>query len=315
MPRAHASPPRRRRAAFTLVEAAVAMAVMSILIVGAAAAVMTSTSALDRGDDRSARCLRRLEAADQISADLAVATAVLERTPTAITILVADRNADGAPEKLRYRFDPATKAILREVNGSPAHALATGIDSFQFNYTFRGSAVGGSEKQLLVVAPGSTTAMIDITDSSWVAAYFTPSFDATISSWGVTRLRLGLASAGAADGRIRVRIVTAQAGAPRATVLGEAFVDESSLTPTLKAVELSFSGIAGLPPDQPIAIVLSPATGSTGFSGRVAYTSGSGLPTSTHLTTSNNSGASWSAPTSTEDLLFELIGVPVVRSN
>jgi len=96
------------RCGFTLIETVVAIGVMSIILVGAGAAITMSVSAADLSSDGNTRFTDAADVVDRMSADMQAAIEVPERSSTAITIVVPDRSNDGQPELIRYAWAGAS---------------------------------------------------------------------------------------------------------------------------------------------------------------------------------------------------------------
>lgn len=126
-------PPSRRRA-FTLVEVMVSMVVVSI-IMGAIASVMRlATTQLDATSSGMSNVSKATSLLQQITAEVALAKTVTERTATAITFTVPDRNADGQDETIRYSWTgTAGNPLTRTYNGTSA-TIADNV--YYFNATY-----------------------------------------------------------------------------------------------------------------------------------------------------------------------------------
>src|SRR5438128_1317771 len=92
---------RRRLSGHTLMELVVAMAASTFLLAGMGSVMMIARQIAYTPSDSS----RRAQAADvvgQICDELRYATLVIQQTPQILEFVVADRNADGTAEKIRY---------------------------------------------------------------------------------------------------------------------------------------------------------------------------------------------------------------------
>lgn len=156
----------RRRPAFTLVEMIVSIAIVSIVVLacasvmllaaktvassaGVASAGMAGSNAGTNGVSQAA--LARA-AAERIADDLKMAVTFAERTATAATFTVPDRDGDGQPETVRYAWSGAAGTTItvgltgyaiapytltRQYNNAAPVAVAEDVRSFGLNYLTR----------------------------------------------------------------------------------------------------------------------------------------------------------------------------------
>ena len=134
---------RRRRRAFTLLELLFAMVVMTALMGGLASALMLASRAIPDDASPAAVAIDAYYAADQIAGELFCAQSFSERTATAITFTVADRDNDTVAETIRYAWtgtpgDPLT----RQYNGGTVVNI---IDSaYEFDLTYEIASISGT---------------------------------------------------------------------------------------------------------------------------------------------------------------------------
>lgn len=115
-----------------------ASATSTLLLAGMASSLYVASRGLDIADEATATASGTARALDQITRDLQHATRFIERTSTAMTFTVPDRNGDGLPETIRYAWggvngDPLTY----ELNGVSGGALATNVSQVDFSYLTR----------------------------------------------------------------------------------------------------------------------------------------------------------------------------------
>ena len=146
---------QRCPAAFTLLELIVGVVILAVLMSAMVASVGIASRALDDGTTQTGKTLRAASVVEEINADLALTLAFSERTATAVTFTVPDRDGDTNPEVIRYSWGGATDGrLLRQVNGGPAVALAENVSNFALTYQLRtagpeeddGSDKGGKGK-------------------------------------------------------------------------------------------------------------------------------------------------------------------------
>ena len=139
-----------RRRGFSLVELVISIGSATVLMAGLTACIIISTAAMRP----SGVAFEKAGLADiqrQITNDLQLATRFTERTATAVTFHVPDRDGDGNEETIRYAWagtsgDPLTY----EFNGSTAMNLVEGVQSFQFDFATR-SIVGNGTPPSIVI--------------------------------------------------------------------------------------------------------------------------------------------------------------------
>ncbi len=126
---------QRRRRAFTLLELLFAMVAMTALMGGLASALMLASRAIPDDASPAAVAIDAYYAADQIAGELFCARSFSERTATAITFTVADRDNDAIAETIRYAWsgtpgDPLT----RQYNTATAVAVVDDVRLFEIRY-------------------------------------------------------------------------------------------------------------------------------------------------------------------------------------
>lgn len=184
-----------RRSAFTLTEAVVTLSISAILMgaLGSAVyiagfAVPTKTGAMSRVSDAAAV----LEA---MAVDIQYAQAILEYNSQAVTVLVADRNNDGAVERVRYSWGGAGTSVMRQYNAEPAMAVIHSPQEFQLSYTTatRTEQVDGvatedaSETLLYEFASASGLRNKSMSGNTYVGQSFSPVLPGKAVGWKPTR--------------------------------------------------------------------------------------------------------------------------------
>jgi hypothetical protein len=126
------SSPARR--AFTLIELGVSTAITGVLLVSLASVVVVASKVLPSARGPTDTTLAAGLALDQMLADLRFATSVSEMTATAVTFTVPDRDANGAPETIRYSWAGADQPLVRTYNGASADVIPS-LRQFSLNYS------------------------------------------------------------------------------------------------------------------------------------------------------------------------------------
>lgn len=176
---------QKKQSGFTLVELLLTVTVMTVLLGGLASAVLLASHALPDPKNPMTAVTDGSGVLEQISSEIYCATNVTQRTPTSITFTVADRNADGNPEIISYRWsgipgDP----LMRKYNAFVETTAASAVFEFNVNYLIdkRSKTVSHdittyTPEQLLAFFEGwdaiagiRNEQLIDV--DSWISQYF-----------------------------------------------------------------------------------------------------------------------------------------------
>jgi len=125
------------RRAFTLVEAVVSLAITGILLTGLGSTILLANRALPEHENPQQAIVRGSVLIDDIVTELLTATTVTERTATTLAFTVADRDADGNPETIRYSWtgtpgDP----LLRQYNNAVPVPVADNTQEFALGHAY-----------------------------------------------------------------------------------------------------------------------------------------------------------------------------------
>ena len=130
--------PHRPRAGFTLLEMVLSVALLSLLMGAMTFSLTVASRSIDGGTGPAGKAIRGAALIEEMNADLAMATGFSERTATAVTFTVPDRDGDKAPERLRYWWTgEADGRLLRQVNDAPAAVIAEDARHFSLSYSLR----------------------------------------------------------------------------------------------------------------------------------------------------------------------------------
>ncbi|MGE3316529.1 MAG: carbohydrate binding domain-containing protein [Planctomycetaceae bacterium] len=121
------------RRGYTLLEMLVASVSATFLVVGLASAMFVAARGTDPTLSAHEAALQGDTAMTDLIADLTLAESFSEKTTTAVTFVVPDRNNDGIPETIRYAWsgtpgDPLT----RQYNGGAVATVVANVHEFQF---------------------------------------------------------------------------------------------------------------------------------------------------------------------------------------
>ena len=123
------------RRGYTLIELIVSIGSASVLTAGLASAVIVANGGLSAPESPDGQ---RLDASDvhrQLLSDLRHAQSFSERTDTAVTFTVPDRDGDGFPDTLRYAWSgPPNNLLEFSMNGGTSVTLAEDVQDFELSY-------------------------------------------------------------------------------------------------------------------------------------------------------------------------------------
>ena len=285
---------------FTLIELTLSVAVTSILLVAIGSAVLLAAKALPDKASPTDRVIRGGQAMRELAADLQVARYLTERTATAVTISLPDRDGDGLPERVRYAWSgTAGDPLTRKYNDGDAAAVLEDVHQFDLTYNHKdvteeypGPLVESAEQVL-----ASCDTALDLNDykvdkDHWIGQYFEPSLPADAVRWRVTRVLFRAKDEGSPVEQTLVQLRTANRNhKPTDTVLEEHTMFESDLADTYSWREFSFSDVTNLLVGQGLCLVLR-HPGVIGPSAKIQYENKGDLGATGRLTT-GNAGDSW----------------------
>jgi len=276
----------------------VAAAILGILLTGMASAVMLALRAVPDGKRGASATLVAGRAVEMLAADLFYATAVSTATATELVISVPDRNGDGMPETVRYRWsgtqgDPLT----RQLNGGTAATVATNVQEFGLTYQKRKVQLptsNGEGPEVLLASYDTANqlghAVID--NNNLRAEYFAPTLPAEATSWRVSRIQFRGQTSGLLDGTLKVQLRPTIGGLPGAGVLEEVSIPESALSFTCQWKDVGFSNVSGLTPGTGLWLVFQGATSNNAC--EVCVETSATSPPNLSYRLSTNGGSSWS---------------------
>ena len=231
----------RCRPGHSLIELWVAMISATVLLAGLGSVMLIARQVAYTPSGAS----RRTEAAhviSQLTDELQYATLVIGQDPKILEFVVADRNADGTSERIRYAWsgtsgDPLQKTIN---GGTPITVLET-VTSFNAAYLLESktttitTTTESAETSLVNNASSPSGTDSAIASSQASSSLFTvPSASAPVGAigWKATRVRFN-ASKSSSDTEtllVQLRAAGSFSTGPTSHVLGEVQVAESTLT-------------------------------------------------------------------------------------
>lgn len=258
----------RHGRAFTLIEVVVSISVISIIMLAMGSAVVVAMKALPDPQRPAYKVDQASQIADQMIAELQEARHIVERTSTAVTFTVADRDGNGSSERIRYAWSgTAGDPLTRQYNfGSEVTVLAD-VSQFDLSYDsktlveyYPGLPVEGSEILLSSYTAQKEWKDYKVTHKDWIGQYFQPSgavFPADAISWRVTRVKFEAKEEDSDlfDSYIQLRL-PADDNKPTTTVLEQQIMHESDLTGSYVWQEFSFATDHDLLPGAGLCLVV-----------------------------------------------------------
>jgi hypothetical protein len=286
---------------------------LSLILGSATSAILIALKGIDGSASNAVRARAAIETLDQVAADLQVATSFQERSATAVTFTVADRNGNGQQETIRYAWSGvAGTPVTRSVNGGPAATMAGGVT--YFNMDIGNQAFGPQESQEMVLAfydhsSGADSKDYNLDGTHLCAAYFKPSFPVNAVSWKITRVKFVARQKDSANESLAAEIRAADSGGlPTTMVIASQSLPETALPGAYAWIEVQFSNVSGLNPVSGCCLVLrQPLWGGSAATINYEENSTPMNPNACWLT-SGNSGGSWSAPNNTQEMRFYVYG-------
>ena len=131
---------RRKSGAFTLLEVMLSTVIISMIMMAMVSVMTLSTRCLN---SKGENIIRASDVIDEITTDLNLAMSFSERTDTAVTFTVPDRNNNGQSETIRYFWSGTPgDSIVRTYNGGNEVAVAEDVQYFSLEYILK--TIGGS---------------------------------------------------------------------------------------------------------------------------------------------------------------------------
>ncbi len=269
------------RGGLTLVELLVSSAATAILLGAMASAVVLASRALPQNSGAPGGVVDAGDFAERVSSELLHAVYITERTASAVTFTVADRNGDGSPERIRYAWsgkpgDPVT----RQYNNGAAVTILPSVYQFALGYDtksvaeqYPGPPVESSEVEFSHHLGLTGLKDVSVDKNHWIGQYLQPRagvLPVGVLSWRLTRVLVRAKRNDTTPNLTQVQIRTANADmTPTTTVLEEQTLDEGSLTDAWQSKEIAFSGVSGLSPGTGVCLVLK--YDGAGTSAKIQY--------------------------------------------
>jgi Tfp pilus assembly protein PilW len=284
----------RRQNGHTLTELVVAMVASSFLLAGLGS-VMLIARQVALTPSAAERRASSAQVVNTMAGELRFATLMLQQSSRILEFVTADRNADGAAERIKYEWSGIADAPLyKTVNGGASAIVLESVRQFQLDYSLTSKVttlqptVESAEAALLTTTVG-TASLENLNATNWLSQEIDPQYFAAsigainrsaATTWNATRVVFSSASATALAVELRE---TGSLNGPSNQLLGRVSLTSANVN------EAAFpNGVKGLLLSRKYAVVFRPDSTST-----VSIASRTLSPVRV-LHRSSDSGASWS---------------------
>ena len=261
---------QRARSGFSLVELVVSMGLVTLIVAALGSTFVIAAHALPNGKQTIDLVNRAAGVAVDIDEDLRTAVYLTERSPNAVTFVVADRNGDGLPEVIRYAWSgtPGDPLTLRYNNGSAV--IQPDVYQFNLSYeqknlveTYAGPLVESGEVELISHNSSSNLGEAHVHGNphsiGFWSQYFKPTLPVGTVSWTVSRVLFNAMEDNEAVPTTIELAVPAADQTPSATIVDSATLNSGELAPGYLWIQKSFSSAVGLDPAEGLCLVFSSA--------------------------------------------------------
>ena len=255
----------RPRAAFTLLELTVSLAITSILLVAVGSAIVLAAKAIPNAQDQTNVFLASGKATDDLVSELQFALGFTQRTANTLEFTVADRDGDSVDETIRYEWSgTAGDPLTRQYNGGPVVPIIDQVQDLAFLYDWHvvselvPTEVESPEVELASHGSAGLPITFTVTNTNWVGQYFVPtSLPGSATSWKVTRVAIFAKRSTPIEGVTMVQLRTADpANLPTGLILEQVSMAETSLISTYRWENFAFSNVEDLDPADGLCLVL-----------------------------------------------------------
>lgn len=315
---------RRRPAGMSTLEMLITLPTATVLI-GAMASCVTIMMRAKSQDETLFRGVNDLAAAvDRIAFDLELATSHVSSSATHLEFVVPDRNGDSLPEQIRYEWSGTSgqnpHRILIKYNQEASVPLFEGVNAFSLSNRLVSApaAVPNQERgsvavlQAIDAYPNELFRDRAINATSAIGQYFVPTVPVSGTRWDLGKLRLMVRAADTnVDGILKVCVMRGDSVTrlPIAPILAEVRIPEWRLGSSYQWIDIPIAPICQQTQGTPLCIVLAHG-GGTGDVAQIQFIeNGTGMPGTSNLVTSIDSGATWTNDGSTRGLRFYAYGL------
>jgi prepilin-type N-terminal cleavage/methylation domain-containing protein len=307
---------RKSATGFTLIEMVISLAIMAVIATALGSTLVLASRALDQESGPAAQTLATRRASDRLLAELAAASGFSERTATAVTFTVPDRDGDGVPETIRYAWSGTAGAPLtRQYNGGAPDVMLADVQRLNLTYLLRTldpppPKEVESAEQVLVVhdnAPGGLFKEQSVQDKNGCGAYFKPVLPANAVRWKVTRIEFVARRPLTASGNLTLQVTYPTATLrPGTQVLATTNLAASSLPLLSGWQSVSFTTLDSLEVDKGLCFTAR-TVGSTVQAMFQYEEGGTPMTPNTHWMVFNNA-VGWTGPQDLSDMRIRVFG-------
>ncbi|MCX5674142.1 MAG: hypothetical protein NTX87_03965 [Planctomycetota bacterium] len=246
------------------------MITLSILMLAVSAAIVLASRAMPGAENPSSAALQAAAATDRIAAELEAAVYIVEHSQNTIAFTMADRNADGLPERIRYAWSQAPgDPLTRQYNGGSVTALVDNVQQFvlvpeirSVTEAYPGAGVEDAFDSLLVNNDsGSALNDLDVKSDRWPGQHFAMNLPSASMGWRPTRIRFMVRKVSSSSSSSVQLQPTGPDLKPAPTVLQSQVMDGSTLPTSYEWREFSFDGLDRLAPANAVCLVLKHLSG------------------------------------------------------
>lgn len=265
------------RRALTLIEMLVSLAILGVILGAVGSVMVLSAKALPSGSEPTAVSSSARDSLRGLVAEAELATSFTTATARVMVFTLADRDANGSAETVRYEWSgTAGDPLTRVYNSGRTDTVIPGVQSLTFTYETEADTVDAgttsatSPEVCFFTNTTGTTGESSFDLNTWVGQIFTPLLPTNATAWKLTRFRYSIAADGTKSGttQIQIRPVSTSTYQPSA-------VNHLSTTKLESAIPgssyLWYSVDASSVPQQPRGGALVIVMGNTGLtsSGKV----------------------------------------------
>jgi hypothetical protein len=229
-----------RRFGHSLMELVVAMVASAALLAGLGSVMMIARQTALSPSAGEHRVLSA-QVVSSMADELRYATLILQRTPRMLEFVVADRDGDGAAERIRYDWSGVSGSSLEKtVNGEDPIVVLANVEHFQLEYTLAEqvttleTTVDTAEQALLSSPSGVNGEDREITRDNHIAQYFEAAAmagrPANAVSWNATKVVFyGDKADSSTELFVQLRAGGDSASGPTSLALSEVVKNDTSL--------------------------------------------------------------------------------------
>ncbi len=294
----HKAATSRSESGHTLMELVAAMVCSAMLLAGLGS-VMLIARQVAFTPSASVRRTEVAEVTSEITDELQFAMLITQQLPHALEFVVADRDSDGAAEKIRYEWSGTSgDPLVKTVNGGTPKNVLESVEQFDATCVVKlattnlTTSTDTAEGVLLSNDNVQSGVDLDVTNTRHVAqqvncaAFVGVPADAIC--WNATKVQFWGRDNSSADATLLVQLRRAGGAyaGPTSEVLGQVSIPESILGSETWHNAVLSAPVRGLALHRKYALVLA---GAGGDAARLAYNDNA----SSGVFDSTNAGASW----------------------